>query len=160
MSSPDPKTAKQRPNEARSAARPVATPSDTFGRPQRGVREKLFITIFEADTKAGRWFDFALIIAILLSVTVVMLDSVAAISEQHGALLNWFEWCFTALFAVEYIARLCSVRRPLQYAKSFFGIVDLLSIIPTLLAFFIPGLHALIDFRLLRLLLKLLIYRW
>lgn len=108
--------------------------------------------IFEADTRAGRVFDFSLIAAIVLSVIVVMLDSVSAISKRHGTVLDVFEWFFTFAFTVEYLARLACVKHPLRYATSFFGIVDLLSILPTYAALLIPEMHALIDFRLLRLL--------
>lgn len=123
-----------------------------FGRPEAGWRQQLFVVIFEADTRAGRNFDFALIAAILLSVAVVMLDSIAHIHARHGQLLLALEWFFTLLFTVEYMLRLLCVNHPLRYAKSFFGIIDLLSVIPTYAAFFIPGLHVLVDFRLLRLL--------
>src|SRR5690606_30891176 len=100
----------------------------------------------------GRWFDFSLIAAILLSVTIVMLDSVASINNRHGATLRALEWFFTVIFTIEYIARLACVKYPLRYAKSFYGIVDLLAILPSYAAFFIPELHALFDLRLLRLL--------
>lgn len=123
-----------------------------FGKPGTRVRDRLFVIIFEADTRAGRWFDFALIATILLSVAVVMLDSVASINTRHGAVLRTSEWFFTVVFTIEYIARLACVKHPLRYAKSFYGIVDLLAILPSYAAFFIPELHALFDLRLLRLL--------
>nr|WP_233208376.1 ion transporter [Pollutimonas subterranea] len=112
----------------------------------------MFVIIFEADTRSGRWFDFALIAAILLSVAVVMLDSIASINSRHGAALRAFEWFFTLAFTVEYLARLACVKHPLRYARSFYGIVDLLAILPSYAAFFVPELHALFDLRLLRLL--------
>lgn len=112
----------------------------------------MFVIIFEADTRAGQWFDFVLIAAILLSVAVVMLDSVATINVRYGTTLQAFEWVFTVAFTVEYIARLACVKHPLRYAKSFYGIVDLLAILPSYAAVFIPELHALFDLRLLRLL--------
>lgn len=123
-----------------------------FGRPESRFRHRLFVIIFEADTRLGRWFDFALIAAILLSVAVVMLDSVASISIRYGDVLRALEWLFTVTFTVEYLARLACVKHPLRYAKSFYGIVDLLAILPSYAAFFIPELHALFDLRLLRLL--------
>lgn len=129
-----------------------AEAGDYFGRPEAGWRERLFTIIFEADTRAGRIFDFSLIAAIILSVLVVMLDSIADIKARYGPVLDGLEWMFTILFATEYIARLSCVRHPLRYATSFFGIVDLLSILPTILAVIWPELHALIDLRLLRLL--------
>src|SRR5688500_12725511 len=123
-----------------------------FGKPESGFRDRLFVIIFEAETRAGRWFDFSLIAAIILSVVVVMLDSVSEISHRYGGILNALEWFFTVAFTIEYIARLWCVKHPLRYARSFFGIVDLLAILPTYAAFFIPELHALVDLRLLRLL--------
>lgn len=123
-----------------------------FGKPESRFRDRLFVIIFEADTRSGRWFDFALIAAILLSVAVVMLDSIASINSRHGAALRAFEWFFTLAFTVEYLARLACVKHPLRYARSFYGIVDLLAILPSYAAFFVPELHALFDLRLLRLL--------
>ena len=89
--------------------------------------------IFEADTPAGKLFDVVLLIAILLSVLVVMLESVESIREEYEDVLVGAEWFFTILFTVEYIARLACLRRPLQYVFSFYGIVDLLAILPTYL---------------------------
>jgi len=123
-----------------------------FGMPAAGWRRRWFVVIFENDTRAGRRFDVWLLIVILASVLVVMLDSVQAISARHGTLFDVLEWGFTLAFTVEYIARLATVERPLRYARSFFGIIDLLSVLPTYLAFFFPELHALIDVRVLRLL--------
>ncbi len=123
-----------------------------FGKPESGFRDRLFVIIFEAETRAGRWFDFSLIAVILLSVAVVMLDSVSGISDRHAAALNALEWFFTVVFTVEYVARLACVKHPVRYARSFYGIVDLLAILPTYAAFFMPELHALVDLRLLRLL--------
>jgi voltage-gated potassium channel len=85
-------------------------------------------------------------------VLAVSLESVAEIREQHGHLLKVIEWVFTVLFTVEYLLRIFLVRRPLRYMKSFFGIVDLLSCLPTYLAFFIAGAHSLMVIRILRLL--------
>lgn len=117
-----------------------------------GWRRAWFEVIFESETHAGRRFDLILLTVIFASVLVVMLDSVQSYAARHGTLLTFLEWTFTALFTVEYVARLVSVQRPLRYAVSFFGIVDLMSVLPTYLAFFFPELHALIDIRLLRLL--------
>lgn len=126
--------------------------AERLGKPLQGWRLALYTVIFEADTRAGRAFDIALLVAIVVSVAVVVLDSVAAIGARHGELLGVLEWLFTLLFTAEYIARLACVRRPLRYATSFFGVIDLLSILPTWLAIFVPELHALIDVRILRLL--------
>jgi voltage-gated potassium channel len=122
------------------------------GRPDSGWRLRLYTIIFEAETRAGRAFDLALIGLILLSVVVVVLDSVESIHARHAALFTVLEWGFTLLFTLEYIARLACVRHPGVYARSAFGIIDLLAVLPTYLAFFFPGLHALLDVRVLRLL--------
>lgn len=119
---------------------------------EEGFRHRLFVVIFEADTRLGRWFDFLLIAAILLSVAVVMLDSIEAVRLKYGGALTTIEWIFTALFTVEYVARLACVKQPLRYARSFYGVVDLLAILPSYAAVFVPELHALFDLRLLRLL--------
>jgi voltage-gated potassium channel len=123
-----------------------------LGKPQEGWRLWLYTVIFEADTPAGRAFDVALIGAIVLSVAVVIADSVESIHDAHGAALAGIEWVFTAIFTVEYLARLCCVRHPWRYASSFYGVIDLLAVLPSYLAFFAPELHALIDVRILRLL--------
>ncbi len=108
--------------------------------------------IFEADTPAGKRFDIALIVLILASVLVVMLDSVAAIRETHGELMHILEWTFTIVFSVEYFLRLICVGRPLSYAKSFFGVIDLLAILPTYVSLLIPASRYLTVIRLLRVL--------
>ena len=120
--------------------------------PAGGRRARLHEIIFEADTRAGRLFDLTLIWLILLSVATVILESVRSVRAQYGDLLYTLEWVFTLLFTVEYVLRLLSVRRPLRYATSFFGIVDLLAIIPTYLSIFIPGSQYLLVIRILRLL--------
>ncbi len=108
--------------------------------------------IFEADTPAGKAFDILLIGSILLSVAAVMADSVAAINERLGATLYLVEWVFTLLFSVEYVLRLVAVDRPGAYARSFFGVVDLLAILPTYVSFFVPGSQYLLVIRILRIL--------
>jgi voltage-gated potassium channel len=97
-------------------------------------------------------FDVVVIAAILLSVAAVMADSVESIATRHGRALDFLEWMFTILFTIEYIARLLSVERPLRYATSFFGIVDLIAVLPTYLAVVFPEAQVLIDVRILRLL--------
>jgi voltage-gated potassium channel len=116
------------------------------------TREKLRRIIFEADTPAGKLYDVALILTITLSVVCVMLDSVAGIRKEAGSLLYGMEWVFTALFTVDYIVRLRCVERPGKYARSFFGVVDLLSITPTYLSLFVPGSQYLAAIRFLRVL--------
>jgi voltage-gated potassium channel len=115
-------------------------------------REKLRVIIFEADTPAGKAFDVGLLAAIVLSVVAVMLDSVAALRSGYGGLLDRTEWVFTLLFSVEYALRLLCSPRPLHYARSFFGIVDLLAILPTYLSLLFPGAESMAVIRGLRLL--------
>ena len=114
-------------------------------------RMRLHEVIFEADTPAGKRFDIILMFAILVSVLIVMLESVVSLQEKYGSLFLVLEWFFTILFTLEYIARLISVRNPLRYAISFFGIIDLLSILPTYLAFFYLSTHSIRIVRILRL---------
>jgi voltage-gated potassium channel len=121
-------------------------------RPSTKRRARLHEVIFESDTPAGRYFDLALIWLIVLSVATVVLESVGEVREQYGKLLYALEWLFTLLFTVEYFLRLLSVRRPLRYASSFFGVIDLLAIIPTYLSIFVPGSQYLLVIRILRLL--------
>jgi len=119
---------------------------------KKSHRLKLQELIFEADTRSGRLFDIVLIALILLSVLIVMLDSVDPINAVYGDLFYGLEWAFTILFSIEYILRLLSVGRPLKYASSFFGIVDFLAIIPTYLSILFPGSQYFLVVRLLRVL--------
>lgn len=114
-------------------------------------RHRLHEIIFEADTPAGKKFDIILLFAIIISVLVVMLESVPSLASEYGSFFYVVEWIFTILFTIEYIARLISVKKPLRYAISFFGIVDLLSILPTYLAPFYMGTHSIRIIRILRL---------
>ncbi len=115
-------------------------------------RDKIHEIIFEADTPLGKLFDEILIVCILASVLVVMLDSVTWIRKDYEELLYALEWFFTIIFSIEYILRLISVKRPDKYATSFFGIVDLLTVIPTYLDLFLPGKRFLLVIRILRVL--------
>ena len=117
-----------------------------------GWRAEAHEIIYEADTPAGKTFDVFLILAILASIVVVMLDSVAAFSDRYGSTLRTAEWVFTLLFTVEYVLRLICVGRPLRYARSFFGVVDLLAIIPTYVSLLLPGAQYLLVIRALRML--------
>jgi voltage-gated potassium channel len=123
-----------------------------LGKPPEPWRRKLHEVIFESETPAGRLFDKVIVTAILVSVAVVIADSVPALNKRFRTAFDVLEWFFTILFTLEYLARLASVQRQLRYARSFFGIVDLLAILPTYLAIFFPASHALIDVRILRLL--------
>jgi voltage-gated potassium channel len=126
--------------------------SNDLGRPLAGWRLRLYTIIFEADTRAGRAFDHWLIAVILASLTVVVLDSMQHLPAGERAAFDWLEWGFTLVFTLEYLARLVCVRHPLRYALSFYGVVDLLALLPTYLTLLIPEAHALIDVRVLRLL--------
>ncbi|MDB5966750.1 MAG: Ion transport protein [Polaromonas sp.] len=130
-------------------SQPARGPQD---KPPGGWRLRWYTVIFEADTRAGRLFDQVLIGVILVSIAVVLADSVQAVHAAYGNIFSVMEWVFTLVFTAEYVARLLSVRHPLKYATSFFGIIDLLAVLPTYLALFVPELHALIDVRVLRLL--------
>jgi voltage-gated potassium channel len=115
-------------------------------------RERLRVIIFEADTPAGKAFDVSLLIAILASVLAVMLDSVTSIRAAYGRSLDVAEWIFTVLFSIEYALRLVCVPIPWRYARSFFGVVDLLAVLPTYLSLLLPGAEHLLVIRGLRLL--------
>jgi voltage-gated potassium channel len=137
---------------ATTLTRPDLGPEINFGKPAGGWRLQLFKVVFESDTRAGKIFDVVVIAAILLSVVAVMADSVESVATRYGALLDTLEWMFTILFTIEYVARVLSVERPLRYATSFFGIVDLIAVLPTYLAVAFPEAQVLIDVRILRLL--------
>jgi voltage-gated potassium channel len=115
-------------------------------------RRRLHTIIFESDTAGGKTFDILLLISILASVIVVMLDSVRSLHNQYAQQFAVLEWTFTILFTAEYILRLLAVRRPRAYAGSFFGIVDLLAILPTYLSLLVVGTQYLLVVRVLRLL--------
>jgi voltage-gated potassium channel len=126
---------------------------DGEGKPAgNGFKQRLWEIVFEAETPAGRFFDVALLWMILLSVLAVMLESVESIFVRHGEMLRGVEWTFTILFTLEYLMRLWLVRKPRRYALSFYGIVDLLSCVPTYLQLLVPGLQSLLVIRVLRLL--------
>ena len=116
-----------------------------------GWKKRVHEIIFEADTPAGKLFDIVLLLLILLSVAVVMLESVPSFREEHGTLLKTSEWVLTLLFSIEYILRIVSVMKPTRYILSFMGIVDLLSILPTYLSIFIAGPQYLVIIRTMRL---------
>ena len=115
-------------------------------------RGRLHEVVFEADTPAGKAFDIVLILSIIASVIVVMLDSVEPTHARYGVWLTRLEWTFTVLFTLEYLVRLASVRHPSRYALSFFGVVDLLAILPTYLSLIVPGSQSLLVIRTVRLL--------
>jgi len=116
------------------------------------LQEKIHEVIFEADTPTGKMFDIILLIAIIASVIVVMLESVQALNDKFHYLFLVLEWVFTIFFTIEYGLRLYSVRKPMKYATSFFGVIDLLAILPAFLSLVISGTHYLVVIRTLRLL--------
>jgi len=118
---------------------------------QAAWKRRLYQIIFESDTPAGRAFDGSLLVAIGLSVTVVMLESVKSVQAEHAVLLRTLEWIFTVLFTIEYIARLLAVRRAWQYALSFYGIIDLVAILPSYINLFTSANYVMVV-RVLRLL--------
>lgn len=118
----------------------------------KGWRLCLHTIVFESDTTAGKLFDLAVIISIILSVIAVMLDSISSFNTLYGELFFSIELFFTVLFTIEYALRLLCVGRPMKYATSFFGVVDLVSIVPTYLSFFLPGSQYLLAVRILRVL--------
>lgn len=130
-----------------------------LGRPDDPRRARLFDIIFSSDTKAGRRFDIALVFLILASIAVVMLDSVPEIGGRYPLTLRTLEWTFTLLFTAEYIVRLACVKRPLRYATSFYGVIDLVSVLPTYVSLLVPGSAVLLDIRILRLLRILRIFK-
>jgi len=115
------------------------------------LQKKLHEVIYEADTPAGKLFDVILLIVILASIAFVMLESVQSIDEKYHNFLNISEWVITILFTLEYIARIISVKKPLKYITSFYGIIDLLSTIPKYLSLIFVGSHSLVALRALRL---------
>ena len=116
------------------------------------LKEKIHEVIFEADTRTGKMFDIALMVVIILSVIAVMLETVPSLQEKYGRLFYILEWILTIIFTIEYALRLYCVYRPWKYAKSFFGVVDLLAILPTYFSVFIIGAQSLLVIRILRLL--------
>ncbi|MBT2562118.1 ion transporter [Pedobacter sp. ISL-68] len=120
--------------------------------PPKDWRFKLHEVIYESNTPAGKAFDVGLLIAIFSSIIVVMLDSVIGIHRQYGKLFNIMEWIFAALFTVEYILRLVSIRKPISYVISPLGIIDLIALLPSYLSIFFTGAQSLLVFRALRLL--------
>jgi len=116
------------------------------------LKEKVHEVIFEADTTSGKYFDIALLVSIVISVITVSLESIETIDNVYHSQLVMLEWFFTILFTIEYLLRLYSTEDSLKYSTSFFGIVDLLAILPTYLSIFIPGAQSLLVIRALRLL--------
>jgi voltage-gated potassium channel len=116
------------------------------------LRKRLHDIIFEADSPVGKWFDIILLILIMLSVITVAAETIPGLSEKYGKIFFVLEWFFTVLFTLEYILRIYTVDNPKKYITSFYGLVDLFSILPTYLSLIVVGTHSLVIIRLLRLL--------
>ena len=129
--------------------RPTATEDEQA---PRGLRRWLYVVIFEHHTRAGKAFDIGLFVLIVVSISIVMLESVMALRVQYARAFWRAEWLLTAIFSLEYLLRLACVRRPARYALSFFGVADLLAILPAYIALFVSGTHYLVIVRVLRLL--------
>ncbi len=119
---------------------------------QDQLRRRFHQIIYEADTPAGKLFDLILLFLIIVSVVAVMLESVVPIHARYGAELQIIEWVITIFFSFEYVGRILSVRRPLKYIFSFYGIIDLLATLPAYIDLFFPGMHFLASLRAVRLL--------
>ena len=118
---------------------------------QKKLKQTIHEIIFEADTPLGKSFDIVLLIAIILSVVIVILDSVAPLNEKFGLIFLSIEWVLTILFTVEYFLRIYAVKKASKYIFSFYGIIDFLAILPTYLSLFVVGSHFLMIIRILRL---------
>ncbi|WP_274474425.1 ion transporter [Mangrovimonas aestuarii] len=121
-------------------------------KPNTPWRRKLHEIIYEADTPAGKLFDLVLMIVIVASIVFVMLESIKPFDAKYHKYLNIAEWIVTILFSIEYIARIITVKKPVKYMLSFYGIIDFLSTIPKYLSLIFAGTHALVALRALRLL--------
>jgi voltage-gated potassium channel len=117
-----------------------------------GWRNRSFVVVFGYDTLAGRVFDVGLILAILASVVIALADSIAPVHARYGRIFYAVEWGFTLIFTAEYVFRLMIVRNPIRYARSFYGVIDLLALLPTYLSLFFPGAQYLAVLRVLRIL--------
>ncbi|SEG35504.1 ion transporter [Billgrantia desiderata] len=126
--------------------------SEPFRPAGEGVRTRLFQIIFESDTPLAKGFDIVLIAMILTSVLVVMLDTVERFGAAYGELFYWLEWGFTLIFTIELLVRIYILDKPQRYLRSFYGIIDVVAILPTWLMLLIPGTQTLVLVRLLRVL--------
>lgn len=118
---------------------------------EKRLKHRIHEIIFEADTPTGKLFDIILMAAIILSVIIVILDSVPSMTEKYGFYFHTIEWILTILFTIEYALRIYTVNKPAKYIFSFYGIIDLLAILPTYLSLVLVGSHYLMIIRILRL---------
>lgn len=120
--------------------------------PTSSFRNRVHEIIFEADTPAGKFFDISLLVLIVLSVITVMLESSEEWNTAYGHIFVVLEWLFTIVFTIEYVLRLWSTFKPWKYALSFYGLIDLLAILPSYLSFFLVGTQYFVIIRIIRLL--------
>lgn len=118
----------------------------------RNLKSLLYDIVFEADTQAGKLFDVSLLIIILVSILLVMLESVPSIEKEYGAILKFLEWVITGIFSLEYLLRIWIIQKPRVYIFSFYGIIDFLAVLPSYLALVFAGTQGLMVIRALRLL--------
>ena len=130
---------------------PQPTPAQK-NKHQHSWRVRLHLIIFGTDTVIGRAFDIVLLYLIVISIVVVMLESVKAIEESYGTIIRIAEWTFTIIFTIEYILRIITTHKPSKYIFSFFGIIDFLAVIPTYLTIILAGSQYLLVVRTIRLL--------
>ncbi|MFT6266698.1 MAG: voltage-gated potassium channel [Oleiphilaceae bacterium] len=130
----------------------MINPKTQINTTKKKTKEAIFEVIFEADTPSGKFFDVALIICILLSVVTVFLDSIDILKQEYGITFRWIEWMFTILFTIEYTLRVYCVSVRSRYIFSFYGLVDLLAILPSYLGLLLTDVHYLIVIRILRIL--------
>ncbi|MCX2522722.1 ion transporter [Larsenimonas rhizosphaerae] len=126
--------------------------SSPFSPGEKGLRLRTFQIIFESDTRSGKVFDIVLISVIILSVSIVFLDSVPHLNAQYGEWFSIAEWVFTLIFTVEYALRIWCLDRPWRYMRSFYGIIDLVTIMPSWLSLVIPGAQTMLVIRIMRVL--------
>ena len=119
---------------------------------KKSIKEEIYHTIFEADTWLGKLVDMSIIVLILVSILTVMLESVSVLQQNYGLLFKYLEWIITIIFTLEYLIRLWVVRHPRKFAFSFYGIIDLLSFLPSYIGLIVTGTHGLMVIRALRLL--------
>lgn len=115
-------------------------------------KSKIYKIIFEAETKAGKLFDVALLVLIILSILIIFLDSVPHLNKKYGDLFLILEWVFTIIFTIEYVMRIWIVEKPFKYVTSFFGLIDFLAVLPTYLSLFFVSTHGMVVLRAIRLL--------
>lgn len=119
---------------------------------RKSLRSRVHEIVYEADTTAGKFFDILVLVAIVISVMVVMLESITELQQKYGTAFYVIEWALTILFTIEYLVRIWVIQKPSKYIFSFFGLIDFFAILPTYLSLFVAGSQHLLIIRSLRLL--------